>query len=222
VLALITASAVGVERILEVFWALMGLSGRPWWPFTSIGYQVQDLVKNLNTTLEPLRDRAQEGLSRVGDASGRIAEEFPNLQQVNRLTENLDTVTPPNPQAREIADAAKRSAGWFKEHESDLRGAATKVQAAAETLSSFLDTFKDNPARRLISICLGSIIGVIVAGMLGLDALKATLGTTPPYVVGWFPNAGTAVTGLVIGLGANPTHELIKTLQETKQNRRSA
>ncbi len=100
-LALTSASAVGIERILEVFWAAVGLTGRPWWPFTLIGHQVQDLVKNLNTTLEPLQARAQDVSGDVGNAAGRMAEEFPNLQQVNRLTENLDKITPNNPQARE-------------------------------------------------------------------------------------------------------------------------
>jgi len=151
-----------------------------------------------------------------------MAEEFPNLEQVNRLTEHLDSVTPRNPQAREIASAAKRSAEWFKAHEDDLAGAATTVQTSAETLNSFLDTFKDNPARRLFSICLGSLIGVIIAGALGLDAVQATQGTPlPSYIIGIFPNAGTAVTGVVVGLGASPTHELIKMLQEAKQTSRS-
>jgi hypothetical protein len=60
----------------------------------------------------------------------------------------------------------------------------------------------------------------LLVPFVGLDALQAT-GVTPPNIVGIFPNAGTTITGVVIGLGASPTHELVKTLQETKQQRRS-
>ena len=35
------------------------------------------------------------------------------------------------------------------------------------------------------------------------------------------PNLGATVTGLAVGLGASPTHELIRTLQETKKNRKA-
>jgi|SRR4028118_214815 hypothetical protein len=35
------------------------------------------------------------------------------------------------------------------------------------------------------------------------------------------PNLGATVTGLAMGLGASPTHELIRTLQETKKNRKA-
>src|SRR4051812_7875992 len=59
-LTLIAAGAVGIERVIEIFWTVMGLNGRPWWPFTSVGYRVQELVSTLNDTLRPLRDQVQE------------------------------------------------------------------------------------------------------------------------------------------------------------------
>ena len=46
-------------------------------------------------------------------------------------------------------------------------------------------------------------------------------GDNQPWWDNAFPNLGAAVTGLVMGLGATPTHELIKTLQETKKNRKA-
>ena|SRR5215212_943798 len=109
------------------------------------------------------------------------------------------------------------------------------ASAAHETLASgakFFQTFQDNPARRLMSLFAGAVLGLIVAEALGLDVIQATVGD--PFTGGsWplqpvfdalgikpitvFPNLGTAVTGIAMGLGANPTHELVKALQERKQ-----
>ena len=148
-----------------------------------------------------------------------MRREFPNLEQALwLLRDDLAKLGPSNRRARDLAKAASISAQWFRDThaEQSIRDAAERVQLTAKALTNFLDTFNDNPARRLISILLGCIIRVIAAGALSLDVLQATLGTTP------FRNVGTAITGIVIGIGANPTHELIKTLQETKQRRRTA
>jgi hypothetical protein len=227
VLALITAGAVAIERVIEAFWVIMGANGRPWWPFTKVGYRLENMINSLNNDLTPIRDKAKELVGAVGEraeAAAELANQFPNLNQAHWLINNLNQLGPSNRRARNLAEVASKSAEWFEQNhpEEKIKDAAARVQYTADTITNFLDTFNDNPARRLISLVFGCIIGVIVAGALGLDAFKATLGTTPPYVVGIFYNAGTAITGIVIGLGANPTHELIKTLQETKQRNRSA
>jgi hypothetical protein len=217
ILTLITAGAVAIERAIEALWTVVGGNGKPWWPFTAVGSRVQNLVDELNATLKPLRKEASSVLDNVGEGA-QMATHFPNLDQAEWLATTLKELGPNNRPARDLAKAASRSARWFKRThaQKNIKEAAERVQFTADTLTNFLDTFNDNPARRLISILLGGIIGVIAAGVLGLDALQATLGTTP------FLNVGTAITGIVMGLGANPTHELIKTLQETKQRRRTA
>jgi hypothetical protein len=222
-LTLITAGAVGIERAIEVLWTVVGANGQPWWPFTAVGDRVKDLLHALNANLGPLRDKAS-GVVESMEADAKKVEEFPNLRQADWLFSSLGKLGPSNRRARDLAKAASISAQWFEDThaEQNIKDAAERVQFTAKALTNFLDTFNDNPARRLISILLGCIIGVIGAGALGLDALQATLGTTPPVDVGIFHNTGTAITGVVIGLGANPTHELIKTLQETKQSRRTA
>jgi hypothetical protein len=216
-LTLITAGAVAIERTIEALWTVVGANGKPWWPFTEVGNRVKDLLNTLDANLAPLRNEAGNIVGNVEDAAA-MAREFPNLSQADWLISNLATLGPSNRRARDLAKAASISAQWFKDTraQQNIRDAAEKVQFTAKTLTNFLDTFNDNPARRLISILLGCIIGVIATGALGLDALQATLGTTP------FRNVGTAITGIAIGLGSNPTHELIKTLQETKQRRRTA
>jgi hypothetical protein len=217
ILTLITAGAVAIERIIEALWTVVGANGRPWWPFTEVGTRVDELVKALNANLEPLQNEAERVLGAV-QKSPEMAAHFPNLHQAQWLHDTLAELGPSNRRARDLAKAASISARWFRRTHADenIKLAASRVASTANTLTNFLDTFNDNPARRLISILLGCILGLIGAGALGLDALQATLGTTP------FLNVGTAITGIVMGLGSNPTHELIKTLQETKQRRRTA
>ena len=89
-------------------------------------------------------------------------------------------------------------------------------------MNEFVQTFEDNPARRLMSLHAGAVLGLIAAGLLGLDAIQAVFEGVPS---GWLagksysllPGIGAAVTGLAIGAGATPTHELIKALKEVKE-----
>jgi len=217
ILTLITAGAVGIERAIEVLWTGVGANGRPWWPFTAVGNRVQGMLETLDANLSPLRNRASTVVDSLEEGA-QMSSEFPNLYQADWAISNLAALGPSNRRARDLAKAASTSAEWFKRNhvQQSIKDAASRVEFTAKALTNFLDTFNDNPARRLISILLGCIIGVIAAGVLGLDALQATLGTKP------FGNVGTTITGFAMGLGANPTHELIKTLQETKQRRRTA
>lgn len=217
ILTLVTAGAVAIERVIEALWTVVGASGRPWWPFTEVGERVDDLLGDLNNNLDPLLGEATAMLGGMEEGA-EMATHFPNLHQAEWLAGTLNALGPSNRRARGLAKATSRSARWFRNAEvpETVRRAADRVQFTANTLTNFLDTFNDNPARRLISILLGCIIGLIAAGVLGLDALQATLGTKP------FGNIGTTITGFAMGLGANPAHELIKTLQETKQRRRTA
>jgi hypothetical protein len=218
ILTLVTAGAVAIERVIEALWTVVGANGRPWWPFTEVGERVGNLLEQLNADLVPLREHANAMLQDAGEGAEMMGTYFPNLRQTQWLTTTLNALGPSNRRARNLAKAASTSARWFETADvpEPITGAANRVKYTADTLTNFLDTFNDNPARRLISILLGCIIGITAAGVLGLDALQATLGTKP------FGNVGTTITGFAMGLGANPTHELIKTLQETKQSRRTA
>jgi hypothetical protein len=99
-----------------------------------------------------------------------------------------------------------------------LESSGSVANRALAGVSEFVQTFADNPARRLMSIYAGALLGLVFAWALRLDAIQATLGTID--FPGVAPNLGVAATGLVIGLGAAPTHEVIKTLQETKESRK--
>ena len=117
------------------------------------------------------------------------------------------------------------------------RKVALAVDLASEAIggmTDFVSTFKDNPGRRLISLYVAALIGVAIAAVLGLDVFQAVLGGGESAAVrpvgllaqqagvrfAWdFPRLGVAITGLLIGMGASPTHEVIRVLQEYKKNR---
>jgi hypothetical protein len=94
---------------------------------------------------------------------------------------------------------------------------------------NLVTSFRDNPGRRLLSLLAGVAVGLLAAGALGFDIFTAILGvgqvTLPSQIP--LPTGGTleslkwgvVVTGIVIGLGAEPAHQVIKILQETKQQR---
>ena len=122
-----------------------------------------------------------------------------------------------------------------------------KIEATEQAIvgvSDFVATFKDNPGRRLLSIYLGAIIGMVVAGMVGLDVFQAVAADTSSggtvaakivlagattvaqpeqgsFLAKLFPYLGVAATGLLMGLGSSPTHEVIQSLKEYKKSRAS-
>jgi hypothetical protein len=86
----------------------------------------------------------------------------------------------------------------------------------------FLGTFKDNPGRRLLSIQIGLFAGLVVAAIGGLDVIagvqnQGATTTLAPATIG-----GIIFTGLLMGLGSSPTHEVISTLQQYKQQSKVA
>ena len=103
------------------------------------------------------------------------------------------------------------------------QGLLATTGEAADRASAIIASFQDNPARRLAALVLGASIGVLVAAGVGLNLFAATLvgpdGSTsdlPRLVAGTF---GVLLTGVVIGLGSAPTHEVVKSLQTYKDSR---
>jgi len=233
ILTVVGTTAVGIERIIETLWTMLGqATGNQRWPLNLVGDEVSQFVSRLNEDLEPFLQRVQEGVDQVGEATGvaterlRVAKE--SIDDIQGSIRELQALAPENPRAREALAAASRGIGYLEGAYPSLRDQAQRFNEAVSGADALLNQVNDNPARRLISILVGSFLGLLVAGILGLDLVGATLGENPwgpegkpPWLDSALPNLGAAVTGLAMGLGASPTHELIKTLQETKKNRKA-
>ena len=88
--------------------------------------------------------------------------------------------------------------------------------------ADFLAGVRENPGKQLLSIWAGTSIGMVVATALGIDVFAAILGPETVDVSGVQDPLGIVITGAVIGLGAGPTHELVRVLQEVKKSRRAS
>jgi hypothetical protein len=231
ILAMVTAGAVAIERALESFWTIVGSSRLGnWWPLRPIGERLNRYVDQLNEPLNDFYERAQE---RAGDASEASESIQPWLEDADHYLEELERnirrlqqLAPGDTEARAIAAGASRAVVGLEKHYPGLQAVATNANRALAGVNEFVQTFEDNPARRLMSLYAGAVLGLVAAGVLGLDAIQAVFGGVPSgrlagKVYAVLPGIGAAVTGLAMGAGATPTHELIRTLQEAKERNKA-
>lgn len=104
-----------------------------------------------------------------------------------------------------------------------LDAAVRHAGDAIGAVTDFLAALRDTPARRLISLCAGAVLGVALAGAVGLNlfgmlgtapGLGGTVGPAEPGGSGLaLPAWGTLLTGLLLGLAAGPVHDLIAAVQ---------
>jgi hypothetical protein len=224
-IAFIGAAAIAIERVIEAFWTFFGGVAGSYWPLTAIHRQVQTLMTELDSSLEPFHEKAIARINELKQAGSRTQEELKRLenapQDIERLKKRFDELrklAPGNQRVQLLAAAASQNVMYLTEKYGDdlveLKDAAAVANSAIAGLQDFLATFKDNPGRRLISIYMGSILGLILAGIFGLGVFQATLGSVP------YEKLSIILTGLIIGLGSNPTHEVIRVIQEFKESRK--
>jgi len=98
------------------------------------------------------------------------------------------------------------------------QGAAAAKTAIAD-LSGAVSAFSNNPARKLISLFAGAILGIVLAALTHVDLFRASgIADTQLGPFQW----GVAITGVVMGLGSNPAHELINAITQFKIRQRQA
>jgi hypothetical protein len=232
VLSMITAVAVGIERIIEAFWTIIGMTKGAFWPLNLINEQVNGMVNNLDDKLRPVYEEAEKAMNELAEAekwtTEKLAEAKKELDELKARTTQLKALAPDNQRVNMIAASAFQSISLLeKKYPQVVRNAEVAHQAIVG-VSDFVATFKDNPGRRLISILLGMILGLLVAGVVRVDVFLAASGSAPGAVsqttlfgttvgVYW----AVAFTGLLMGLGSNPTHEVIRAIQEYKKTRKS-
>jgi hypothetical protein len=225
-LAFIGGAAVGIERVLEAFWTFMGGVVGTFWPLNVINKQVQTLVVDLDSALKPFHEEALKKIEALKNAGNTTTEELERLRkaenEIGTLKARFDDIkklAPDNQRVQLLTAAASQNVAVLKVKFGDLLSNADRATKVANTaiggLQDFLVTFKDNPGRRLISIYLGAILGLFVAGFFGLDVFAAASGSPSKC-----PGLMVLLTGVIIGLGSNPTHEVIRAIQEFKKGQK--
>jgi hypothetical protein len=224
VLAMITAVAIGIERVLEAGWTIIELTHNTWWPFNLVGDEIEKLLGKLDEQLKPVYNQATEAinemvaLAKLSQAEATTAER--EIQDIKDRIMKLKALAPSNQQINLIAASAFQGISYLERKYPSFITAANSATQAATGLADFVATFKDNPGKRLISIYVGAMLGLIIAGLVGLDVFQAVAGDISVTTEGsrLFPFIGVALTGLLMGLGSNPTHEVIRALQEIKKS----
>ena len=242
VLAFVSLSAVTIERIIEGFFAMLAGPLGEWWPFalakkefdrfeTETNGILKDAVKKTIDELEAVKvagGKTQNEINLIDTAIATIrADQIRLAERYDEVTKKLAPGSARLARVSEINTEITRKLNIVHEAVSDsVPQAKALVAAATETAdraSLILSSLQDNPARRIAALVLGASLGMLVASAVGMNLFVATLVTAagdksslPTIVAG---SAGILLTGIIVGLGSAPTHEVVKSLQVYRDSR---
>ena len=244
VLAMVSLVAVGIERVIEAFWTLVARKNDAWWPLNQIGQAVSGQVDAMNAAMKPVFDTAITELTAAKSLLASSSAEAQRLEtQINDViaqknayvdqVKKVESLTKDGQRVNLIATAAIQASsrvdtalGTSMPAVREVFNDATLVATGAVDLVA---GFKDNPAKKVISLALGMVIGLFAAAFLRLDLFAAAGAPLPastlryPFTdVSVLPFVGVAVTGIVLGLGSNPTHQVVSLVTDAAKARRTA
>jgi hypothetical protein len=227
--------AIGIERILELGWTAIGNSRLgAYWPMKQIDEAVKTVEDQtdalLGSAIKEAREALEAGKSGLADGSATLKTISDNLAELRvvevKLRAKLDNARQLAPGSSRLALVSNVAAQGqqaidkattvgdtvLADGQRIAKAAAQSMDLALELVSSF----QDNPAKRVMSILVGAALGMLVASLMGLNIFLAVLDSKAALMAG---TLGVLVTGVVMGLGSAPTHEIIKGLQRYKESR---
>lgn len=235
VLVVAGAIAVAIERLLEFFWSLVDqIATNPSAPFEGEAARLEDFANQLRQLVTPALTQAQKFLANVDPAAQNAGVEYDSFKAKAAAAQSIvdAMVNAKNPNAGGGLKTLKKGLDELAATLAHPQARASVVAAAdaVDGLNNLVRSVGDDPGRRILSLYAGVIMGLISAGVLGLDVIHAALGVPTKSISLWgsgsiaaWWNAGFAAwpwgllaTGVAIGLGSNPLHELIKGLQKWK------
>lgn len=222
-LSTIGAIAVGIERIIEAVWSFMGVIGKDQWPLGTIVNESENLVTDLNNKLDPYYKKVVSAISEADNvAQGVPANLGLAKNELDKIKNDLEYVMAAplfDPKFTQVATTTLKGLTSLQKAYPDLLQTANITNQAVQGVVDFVNSYNENPGRRLISIYLGMLLGLGITWLMGLDVFQAVLNTSIPAANTVSPHWGIALTGILMGLGASPTHEVIQILNEIKNNK---
>ncbi len=223
-IAVITGAAVGIERIIEAGWSAVAVFKNSWWPLTEVAAMINQLADEVSSTVKDQFEAAKGYADKLVAANTWTAEQAAALKTELTLAQaqldNLLTLAHDDQRLKLIVASASETVNSILQKYDDpkLKAYAQAAGDSIATLDSLLGTFQDNPGKRLISLYAGALLGLIVVFVVGLDVFKVAGGVDLTIAGSSIKMSfGIAITGIIIGLGSGPTHEIIKIIQEFKQ-----
>ncbi len=215
-LAIITGAALAIERAMELVWALIDSNLGSFWPLSRAKERVENGVLVLDGLIGPARQRLLAAAEDIPDAIAVKAAIDSAFNAIPR-PDDLKGLTN-NQKLDELAVAASTKVNQLlTAHPGLQQKLGANVDLAGDLLGigqGILEDFKDNPGRKVISIYLGAILGIAVATVAQLDVFHATDNDAA------FGDLAIPLTGVLMGLGANPTHEVIASLKKYKESKK--
>lgn len=261
VLAFVAVLAVGVERVVELFFSIIDRREQfgGWWPLNQVSQSITNYETNTDAILTGPLKKVVEGLESAKSGLNQSDAEFAELEEaitdakatvadLEKRRQDLGSLAPGSPRlilltgiAGDALDTIDRTVDEFGERVgaplSDVRRDAKRLAAACDRGVDVISTFSDNPARRVLSVVVGATLGMLVAGFFGLNLFlaiaqepdesgnaggqseaKCALDNPTECLT---EEAGIVVTGVILGLGSNPTHEIISGLRKREKERRA-
>jgi len=205
VLAPVMAAALGVERLLETLFNMIEGAWRTLVAYLGYGMRwlksaqsevaearqwVQSMGTVYNSTLAVYNEKMKTMLDEMNVSSG-----------VASLPEQLNAAVK---ELREEAEEKANSAQAL------LEDAQRRLKEAENKLSSVTNSPDYRSAKGAVTIVLGLMLGVIIAGVGQIQAFALLgIGAVPVRI-------DVLITGLVIGSGSYPVHSLVGILQQSK------
>ena len=242
VLAFVSLAAVAIERGIEGFFAVMASRLGQWWPLAVVRAEFDVFEAQTKCVVGPIAEQGDHGAEdgqrprgqerRAGQDDRMTIDDLDALQR--RLAAQLEDATtklvPGSERLARVGEIGTAMSASLRQAHALSDQATAEAQKLLEEAGDLTDrasmliaSFTDNPARRITSLVLGAGLGMLVAGGVGLNLFIATLGspldpdaTIPALLAGAM---GVALTGVIIGLGSAPTHEVVKSLQAYKDGR---
>lgn len=159
----------------------------------------------------------------VGERRLRQSKEAPTQQELTAAGDAELAKLEQQFANKTVAEKGQIAEAYLEANE-PLARMAVAGQYAGGVLSSLGDTIAsitDNPGRRLLSLEFAALAGLLLAGFLRLDLFAAVL-VQPVRNELQSTAFGVIATGIVMGLGSSPTHELVKALQQYKERNKKA
>jgi hypothetical protein len=181
-----------------------------------IGQGINTMASNLDKELEPFYQQLTKVVEDAKNAGQLSQEQFDaannEITDFKNVIGQLKQLAPGSQQATAIANNVSQQISNFQQKYKTFDNEATIANQAISDFANFIVTSPDDLGRRFISLFLGTYLGLVVAWVLGLDLLQAIFTTSLAF------HLGIVLTGLVMGLGSSPTHEVIQVLQNWKSN----
>jgi len=219
-IALVGSIAVGIERVQELFWSVVDFNIGPGWPFGILTKPIKDLATQIGAVMPGYLTQANDFLTKT-KADGTLAQDklagleadlISAQDELAKLTAGLPADSSARGFVSSFASRLQRIQGVLPVGDAAL----TTGQGAIVILDNLLAKMQSNPGRRIIGMLAGTILGMIICAILDVDMLNAIFGMTYSGF-----QVGIVATGILVGLGADPTHQVIRLLEEAKNQFKS-